>query len=180
MVLQKAGIIEKLHKDTGRQTTEYRLTPAGQELLGVIMSLHAWGEKWAFGEPTTEELDPVLLMWWMRNRVDKSQLPGYRVVVEFDFRGTRPVSFWLVLTKEDVSLCLTDPGYEVNLLVTANLAVFFKLWAGRIGYHEALTGYDVRVDGLAELTRAFPCWFGWSAVRPEFAVRADIQQQLLY
>jgi DNA-binding HxlR family transcriptional regulator len=177
-LLQKAGIVEKLVNETGRQTTEYHLTPAGLELFGVIMSLRAWGEKWAFGEPTPEELDPVLLMWWLRSRADRAQLPDYRVVVEFDFKGSRPVSFWLVLTREDVSLCLTDPGYELNLLVTANLAVFFKLWAGRIGYQEALRSYDVRVEGVPALTRAFPNWFGWGAVGPGIQPPLPILRQL--
>lgn len=135
-LLQKAGIVEKWSNEEGRQTTEYQLTTAGLELLDVIMSLKAWGEKWAFGEPTQEELDPVLLMWWMHNRVVKTQLPEYRVVVQFDFNGAKVMSFWLILTREDVSLCLTDPGYEINLLVTADLSVFFKLWKGRISYQE--------------------------------------------
>jgi DNA-binding HxlR family transcriptional regulator len=177
-LLQSAGIVEKQVNETGRQTTEYQLTQAGLELYTVIMSLWAWGEKWAFGEPTLEELDPVLLMWWLRNRVDRSQLPDYRVVIEFDFKGPRPVSFWLILTGEDVSLCLTDPGYEVNLLVTANLAVFFKLWAGRIGYQEALKSYGVNVEGLHDLTRAFPNWFGWGSVRPGLPVGPGLQQPL--
>lgn len=177
-VLQKAKIIEKLVNETGRQTTEYRLTPAGLDLFGVVLSLRDWGEKWAFGEPTNEELDPVLLMWWLHNRADRTQLPAYRVVVEFDFKGSRPVSFWLVLTREDVSLCLTDPGYEVNLLVTADLAVFFKLWAGRIGYQEALRIYNVSVEGVPGLTRAFPNWFGWGAVTPDLAVSPARQETL--
>lgn len=163
-LLQKAGIVEKWSNEEGRQTTEYQLTTAGLELLDVIMSLKAWGEKWAFGEPTQEELDPVLLMWWMHNRVVKTQLPEYRVVVQFDFNGAKVMSFWLILTREDVSLCLTDPGYEINLLVTADLSVFFKLWKGRISYQTAIKNFDVKVEGVSGLTRAFPSWFGLSTV----------------
>jgi hypothetical protein len=39
------------------------LTLAGQQLTPVINSLWTWGETWAFGDPTPEELNPVLLMW---------------------------------------------------------------------------------------------------------------------
>src|SRR5689334_17342900 len=68
--LRQAGVIDKQLTGAGRKTTEYQLTQAGQELFGVIMALRGWGEKWAFGDPTPDQLDPVLLMWWLHNRVD--------------------------------------------------------------------------------------------------------------
>ena len=160
--LEQAGVIEKRLHPSGRKTTEYHLPQAGEELMAVVISLVDWGAKWAFGDPTPEDLDPVLLMWWMRNRVNADQLPEHRIVTQFDFYGAETMSFWLVMTKEDVTICLTDPGYEINVLVTADLAAFFKLWAGRITYQEALEEYNVRVDGAPGLVRAFPNWFAWS------------------
>jgi hypothetical protein len=122
-----------------------------------------WGERWAFGDPTPEELDPVLLMWWLRKRASTDRLPAERIVVQFEFRGVKKATFWLILTTDDVSICLTEPGYEINVLVTADLAVFLKLWAGRISYQEALINDDVRVEAIPRLIRAFPEWFGWGA-----------------
>lgn len=164
--LQRAGLIDKQHTTTGRSTTAYRLTQAGQALFPVLNALRAWGEVWAFGDPTPDELDPVLLMWWLRNRAEADRLPDQRVVAQFDFHGAATVSFWLILAKSDVTLCLTDPGYEINLLITADLAAFFKLWGGRISYQDALATGVVRVDGMPALTRAFPQWFGWSDTLP--------------
>lgn len=165
--LQDAGVIEKLLVSSGRATTEYQLTPAGTQLMTVIGSLHAWGQQWAFGEPTADELDPVLLMWWLHKRVKVARLPNRRVVAQFDFSGAATVSFWLLLSRQDVTLCLTDPGYDVNLLVTADLATFYRLWGGRIRYVEALEKYGVTVDGIPSLARAFPRWLGWDiAAKP--------------
>jgi hypothetical protein len=148
--------------DSGRKTTEYQLTQAGRELLDVINSLRIWGEAWAFGDPTPEELDPILLMWQMRNGVNRDQLPKSRVVVQYDFHGAETGTFWLILTIADITLCLTDPGYEIDVLVTADLAAFFKLWGRRISYQQALNDYEIRVEGIPGLTRAFPNWFGWT------------------
>jgi len=167
--LQQAGIIEKRLTDSGRSTTEYHLTQAGRELRHVVGALWVWGEAWAFGDPTPEELDPVLLMWRLRNEVNVKQLPDFRVVAQFDFCGAATVTFWLILTTEDVTLCLTDPGYEINVLVTADLAVTYKLWGGRIGYREALNDYNVTVEGVPSLVRAFPKWFGWDVPVPVIA-----------
>jgi DNA-binding HxlR family transcriptional regulator len=165
--LRQAGIIEKYLKVAGRNATEYHLTQAGRELLDVISALHVWGDAWAFGDPTPEELNPVLLMWQMRNRVRVDQLPAFRVVVQYDFFGAITVSFWLVLTTNDVTLCLTDPGYEINLLITADLAATFKLWAGRIHYQAALHDDLIKVDGIPGLVDAFPRWFGWDMAASE-------------
>jgi DNA-binding HxlR family transcriptional regulator len=166
--LQQAGIVEKRQNAAGRQSTPYRLTQAGQELLSVLMPLRTWGETWAFGEPTPEDLDPKLLMWWLRSRAHPDLLPGQRRVAQFDFAGVpalkrHRVSFWLILAADENTLCLTDPGFNIDLLVSAELSVFLKLYAGRITYPEALDDYGVRVEGTPDLARAFPIWFGWGA-----------------
>lgn len=161
--LQQAGVIEKRLTGNGRKTTEYQLTQAGHELLEVVSALVVWGAKWAFGDPTPEDLDPVLLMWWMRNRVNIDQLPEQRITIQYNFHGASKDTFWLVINGDDVTICLTDPGYEVNVLVTADLATYYKLWAGRISYDEAINEYGVTVEGLPRFVRAFPDWFAWAA-----------------
>lgn len=168
--LQYAGIIEKQSVASGRKTTEYHLTEAGHALQSVIHSLLVWGTNWAFGDPSLEQLDPLLLMWWMHDHVDQTQLPEKRVTIQFDFHGAKTETYWLVLTHDDATVCLTDPSYGVDLLVKTDLATFFKLWLGRIEYDEAISEYDVEVLGIPQLTRAFPRWFTWSPAAP--AVRA--------
>ena len=159
--LQAAGVIERRARGKGHKT-DYRLTQAGVELQSVIDSLMNWGAKWAFGEPSEEQLDPLLLMWWMRSRVRREQLSQARVVVQFDFLHRRKETYWLILTPEDVSICLTDPGYDNDVSVIAELRDYFQLWLGKIGYHDALRSGRVRVDALPALRRAFPSWFAWS------------------
>lgn len=168
--LQQAGVIEKRINATGRKTTEYQLTPAGRDLQDVIGSLMVWGGIWAFGDPTPEELDPILLMWWLRKRVQVGTLPDRQIVVQFDLHGGQITSgkrhAWLLLTAADVTLCLTDPGFEVDVLVTADLATFYKLWWARISYSEALNNYDFSVEGSPGMVRNFPVWFGWNGIAP--------------
>lgn len=169
--LQRAGLVERLLSSPGRQTTAYRLTQAGQDLFGVIGALRAWGEVWAFDDPTPDELDPVLLMWWLRKRVEVDRLPDRRLVAQFDFhgcdrQGSTSVSFWLILTRADVTLCVTDPGYEIQIRCDADLATLYRVWGKRISYREALASGRVRVDGPRTLVSAFPLWFGWGEPTP--------------
>jgi DNA-binding HxlR family transcriptional regulator len=167
--LQQTGVLEKHSHGKGRKT-EYRLTPAGKELQEVVHALMVWGARWAFDEPTEEQLDPLLLMWWMRNRVRQEQIPGERVVIQFDFLHDKKETYWLILTPGDVSVCLTYPGFEPDVIVTTELATFFQVWLGRISYHEALETNAIQVDAIPALARGFPTWFAWSLAAP--AVRS--------
>jgi len=164
--LQRMGIVEKVRLSNGRRSTAYYLTDAGRQLDAVIDSLLMWGARWAFEEPEEEELDPVLLMWWMRNRVGVDRLPLQRVVVRFDFQGAKRESFWLLLTREDVSVCLTNPGFDLDVLVTADLDAFFRIWLGKDSFSDAVADGLVEVDAIPAFVDAFPTWFAYSLAAP--------------
>ncbi len=168
--LQRMGILEKRVMGHER-ATEYHLTAAGQELQGVINALLTWGAQWAFGPPTAEEIDPLLLMWWMRDRVYRDRLPARRVVVQFDFDGAERVTYWLILAPNDVSVCLTQPGYDVDVLVEADPAVCLQVWMGRMNFAQAVRQRQIELAGPSALVRAFPDWFALSLAAP--AVRAS-------
>ena len=168
--LQQDGLLEKHVEAKGRKT-RYQLTQAGQELSPVIFALTQWGARWAFGDPDESELDPILLLWWMRDRVHLERLPRRRVVVEFAFQGPRRYTYWLVLQPTDVSICLTHPGYEVDVVVTAKLAVLYKVWLGRMSFAEAVREQQVDLNTTPSLERKFPRWFAWSPVAD--VVRAE-------
>lgn len=168
-----AGVLEREAGKGGRKAG-YRLTQAGRELFPVIESLTRWGARWAFGEPDPEELQPVLLLWWMHDRVNRGQLPPGRVVVEFYFPEARPPCYWLVLSHEDVSVCLTHPGFEIDLQVRAELSALYQVWMGRIPLAQALQRRQVELLGPPALARAFP---GWFALSPAATIVREVMEE---
>src|SRR5438045_2711315 len=74
--------------------------------------------------------DTGLLMWWIRGTVVADALPKSRTVVHFRFSGVREKLryFWLVLP--DADLCLTDPGFGVDLTVRSDAKVLTAVWVG--------------------------------------------------
>jgi DNA-binding HxlR family transcriptional regulator len=176
--LEDAGIVRSAPKSKGRGQ-EYSLTPAGEELRTLIEGLGEWGQRWARSRTSTDDLDPGLLMWDMHRRLNLERLPDQRVVVLFDFRGVpkhwRPVRyFWLILQRPEVDLCLKDPGYDVDLVVDADLAALTKVWMGDLRLGDALRSRLVRIEGPTGLVRAFPGWLALSEFagveRPRAAV----------
>jgi DNA-binding HxlR family transcriptional regulator len=169
--LEKAGVITRQVFPNSR-ATEYHLTQAGQQLLVVVEALGNWGAQWAFGEPAPDELDPDLLLWWMKRGVNLHLLPPQRIVVQFDVRGQRTGSYWLVMEPTEVSVCLQHPGFDVDVLVTADIAALYRVWLGRITLGQALRDGLVELDGPVPLVRAFPEWFALSSFAG--AVRAAV------
>ena len=165
--LEDAGILRSTPKARGRGH-EYALTPAGQELRPVIERFGEWGQRWARSQLGREDLDPGLLMWDIHRRVNVDRLPERQVVVRFDFRGVPrasrcPTTWWLILKRPEVDLCLKDPGFEVDLVVHADVAALTRVWMGDVGLADVTRQGLIRLDGLPIVARAFPTWLAMSS-----------------
>ncbi len=162
--LQASGLISRF--DGG-----YELTEAGLDLRPLVFSMADWGAKWAFPEPAPEELDPDLLVWWIHGQIDQEVAPGTTVVVEIDFSDCK-AHYWLVIEADDVSVCLTDPGFETDLVLRSSLRTMYMVWLGRREIGAALRAGEIEFSGDPGLARAFQSWLRLSPVSP--AVRAAI------
>src|SRR3977135_2018541 len=110
--------------------TEYRLTLAGRDLQSIIDQLGGWGARWAFGDPRPNELDPIVLLWWRRRRVCIEAVGKRRLVIQFDFAGGPRQSYWLLIESADVSVCLKNPGFDVDVTVSGDIGAVSPVWLG--------------------------------------------------
>jgi DNA-binding HxlR family transcriptional regulator len=146
--LERAGIVE--HVDD-----RYELTEAGRELEEVVFGIGRWGAKWQFGEPRPAELDPQILMWWIHQRLDFSSLPERRWVLAFRFSDVRD-RFWIVKDAAGPSVCMSDPGFEVDAVVATDLTTMYRVWSGREAMADAVRAGRLQFDGSQRLVRALP------------------------
>src|SRR5437867_11998638 len=158
--LATAGVIERLPAERGRGFS-YHLTSSGEELRPVVEALGAWGYRWGGADLPSKQLDPVLLMWFIRRRVQIEALPRAQTVVRFDIRRPRR-SFWLRMEPPAVDLCFTDEGFEVELAVDADLAALTAVWLGRVRLADAIAAGSIRFDGDENARPRFGRWFGLS------------------
>jgi len=164
--LEDAGVIESRPRAKGRGR-EYSLTPAGEEFGEVIEHLGEWGQRWARQQVGPEDLDAGLLLWDIHRRLNVDRLPAERMVIRFDFRGIPKTSrgqktWWLIVKRPDVDVCLKDPGFEVDLCVNADLRALTKVWMGDVQLTEMIRSRLIRIEGPRKLVQAFPTWLGLS------------------
>jgi hypothetical protein len=161
---------------------EYRLTEAGQELGEVVVHLGTWGARWT-APVRRDRLDAKLLMWDMRRRIAVERLPGKRVVARFDFRGVpaghkAPKTYWLVMERPEVDLCILEPGFEVDVYVDADLAALSRVWLGEIPIRQAMREGGINLNGERQAVRDFPSWLLLSTLaavpRPADAIQRRV------
>ena len=163
--LEQAGLIERIENGV----TEYRLTDSGRALEPVIEALGHWATRWIDSECTLANLDAQLLMWNMRRKIDPDPLPRRRVVMEFIYpelpRDQR--RYWLIVSpSEGADLCSVDPGFEVDLYISADLKAMTSAWMGWSVMQDEIDAGRITLTGNRAMIDTLSRWMN----RSRFAV----------
>lgn len=153
--LENAGVIQKREKTEG-----YELTQAGWELKPMVEALGVWGHRWVRGQLTVEDLNPDVLMWDMRRRINLAAMPTARICICFEFTGASENAslYWLVKSDEGVDLCITDPNFDVDLYVTTDARTMTEVWIGDTAISAAIDLGTIDLHGPQHFRAAFPSW----------------------
>jgi DNA-binding HxlR family transcriptional regulator len=157
--LQDSGLVIRKHLPEQRRT-EYHLTAAGRELRPVIIGLGKWGMKWARGQMSDDELDVQMLMLDFSRRIDLTQLPGGRNVIEFVCKGLPTFERWWIVLEEngERELCLKNPGKGVDIQIRADVRTLAEIWAGDTAMRAAIKDGRLQLSGNPLLVRTVALW----------------------
>jgi DNA-binding HxlR family transcriptional regulator len=160
--LEEAGVIATETRPDGN--TDYKLTAMGEDLRPLIMELGNWGQRWVESKLSLRNLDPSLLMWDMRRWLNPRPLPPRRCTIHFLYPELQLASrnWWLVVEPSGTDLCLTDPGHEVDLLVTAPLRAMTAVWMGVTTLTAEVEARRISLDGDPGIARSMRDWLGLS------------------
>jgi DNA-binding HxlR family transcriptional regulator len=161
--LVEAGVIVATPRGQ-RGVVEYKLTQAGEDLRGIVMSLGVWGQRWIESSLSLKNLDPSLLMWDMRRSLLLSSFPDRKCTVKFTYPdlSTGRKSWWIVIEGGVAELCSVDPGYEVDLYVRAVLRSMTAVWMGISTLKAEIEAGDIVLTGDKVLARSMQTWLGLS------------------
>ena len=156
--LQTAGIVQRQRGDDGR--IRYVLTEAGTALVPVIRGLIDWGMAFLPATLSRDHADPDLIMWDLHKRIELERVPETRTVVRFAFTDQVKANRWrwIVGSRTGMTLCITDPGFEVDLFVTTDAWTMARVWYGELPLKRALGEELIVIDGPRRLREAFPSW----------------------
>ncbi|WP_088431619.1 winged helix-turn-helix transcriptional regulator [Halomicronema hongdechloris] len=160
--LETAGVITRQQKVTG-QGSRYSLTPAGEALRPLIEQMGVWATYWTHDRLSPNQLDDQLLMWAMRRGLNLAAMPPTKVVLQFDLHGLpegkrKQRSYWIVAEQGRVDVCLKDPGFEVDVLIVADLGVFTHVILGYHDLDQALKQGTIAFAGADDYVRQVPTW----------------------
>lgn len=166
--LVEAGVITATPSPQ-KGATEYKLTQAGEDLRGPIMSLGVWGQRWIEASLTLKNLDPSLLMWDMRRNLRPEPFPPRKCTVKFSFPELRTghKTWWLVIEGGEVDLCAVDPGYDVDLYVRGSLHSMTSVWMGHSTLKAEIDAGNIELTGDKAIARSMHTWLGLSVFAKE-------------
>lgn len=147
-------------KDERDGSPYYALTEAGEALRDLVLQLGVWGKAYAQRRIPDEQLDPKLLMWDMQRRLNRDELPSERTVVLFKFSdaATGESRFWLHVEQNNIDLCFTPSGFDVDLTVDTDVRTLTEVWMGYQNLDAALNQRFIRLSGPPTLVKSFPRW----------------------
>lgn len=176
--LEQAGVVERRRGSGG--AIEYHLTESGRELGPIVRIMGEWGQRWLRSRLTRDRLDAALLLWDMRRWIDPGRFPSGRTVVRIELTD-QPMAkryWWLVSEEEqeEVDLCPTDPGHDVDLYLAADLRTLTEVWMGDLALSRATDEGRLTVVGRSDLRRRLRSWLQLSSlagIRPAPGARGS-------
>lgn len=163
--LELAGMVQRVTAEDDRNA-RYLPTEACEALRPIIEAIGSWGLQFVQPHFDQNDLDPSLLMWDVRRCIQPGYLPRERVTIQFEFPD-QPANrrhWWLLKEQEsqDIDLCLHDPGFEIDLYVTASMDTMARVWLGDQEIASALRSHDLELAGASVLRISFVDWIGLS------------------
>jgi DNA-binding HxlR family transcriptional regulator len=163
--LEAAGIVAHAVSRADPGVSEYRLTESGRELGPLVEAFGIWGQRRIESELSLQHLDVDLLMWDMRRNLNTTPMPARRSVVEIVYPELPSAQrrWWLIVDPgTGVDLCKIDPGFDVDLYVSADLRSMTAIWLGLDTVRAAVASHRMVLTGSRQLGASMQTWLGLS------------------
>lgn len=140
---------------------DYALTAIARDLVPIVKALGQWAHRNVDAEISLEKLDARLLMWNMRRKIDTTYFPNGKTVIQFIFPELNEDqrNYWLITKPgHPVDLCLVDPGFDVDLYVTAELKAMTSAWMGWSRLKTEISNEKIVLSGNQKLIVGIENW----------------------
>ncbi len=156
--LTEYGLVVK-KRIPGQRGYQYLPTESCRELLPTIRSLADWGLRWARTNLREQDYDVELLMLYLKRSIVPEKLVGKETVIQFQFTDIKKLSrWWIVARRDEVDLCVSDPGKDVDVWLNTSVKTMVDVWMGDTTYRQAIRNGALKLVGPTALTRSITDW----------------------
>jgi DNA-binding HxlR family transcriptional regulator len=106
-----------------------------------------------------KDYDVELLMLYLKRSIVTDKLIGKETVIRFHFTDIDEYpDWWLVITGDELDLCVNDPGKDIDVYFTSSVKTMADIWMGDNTYRKALNDGSLKLVGEKVLTRNVTAW----------------------
>jgi DNA-binding HxlR family transcriptional regulator len=171
--METKGLVSRQHNSAVGHA-EYYTTPLADELEPLVRGLGEWAHRNIDSEVSLQDLDARMLMWNIRAKINKLELPRKRCVIQFILRDESKdkVDYWLVSNPGlETDLCYTNPRFDVDLFLTCELRSLTSAWMGHSSFEQELEAGHIVLTGHEVMARNLTKWL----IRSSFADTREVR-----
>ncbi|WP_156927571.1 winged helix-turn-helix transcriptional regulator [Leisingera methylohalidivorans] len=175
--LEHRGLIERVEdKATGK--VEYLRTQAAVELEPIIDVLGKWAYRNADSSEEVCNAEPGAFVWNLRRSIDAEALPARRVVIKLHFpdQPKTEQNYWITARpRAPVDVCYIDPGYDIDLYITCELAILVSVYFGYSSLTREIENDRINLIGKASIARSIDRWLILSSFARDAPIGSDVK-----
>jgi len=158
--LETKGLVVKIGGRTN-DYSEYFTTPLADELEPIVRKLGEWAHRNINSDVSLEYLDARMLMWNIRRKVNRLELPRHSCVIQFTLNDppNDPANYWLVFKPgNEPDICYSDQGFNVDLFIISPLRALTSAWMGHTSFESEISKGNITLIGHEIMARNLTKW----------------------
>jgi DNA-binding HxlR family transcriptional regulator len=161
--LEEEGvIIRKCGEKANRY--EYFLAPAGKALAPVLTEMGKWGMCFARDGMTDKQNTASGLVRDFAGGIKVDALPSGNTSIQINLTDVpESPEHYIHVQGDDVQVCDTDLGFDIDVRITSTLDVMTRVWYGEINIQSAIESGQMKVTAPPIYTRRIRSWLGISS-----------------
>ncbi len=175
--LEAQGLVERV-ADSATGSVDYLRTPAAVDLEPILEALGQWAYRHAGTQNELCNADARAFVWNLRRSINSDALPPRRVVIRLIFPDQEAAvqDFWITVRPgAPVDVCYVDPGYDVDLFVTAELETLLSVYFGHSRLNHEIDAGRISLIGSAPIARTVDRWLMMSS-HARARIKSDLTQ----
>jgi DNA-binding HxlR family transcriptional regulator len=158
--MQANGLVTREQSAQGART-EYVTTEIADRLEPIVELLGHWAHQNVDSAISLRRLDPQMLMWNIRRKINQLELPLRKCVIQFTLKErAKPESHYWLLIRPGMApdLCRTNPGFDVDLFIVSDLRALTSAWMGHTTFAKEIEDGGIALIGHGGMARTMTKW----------------------